>query len=228
MNVFRPNLASRELLAGWLAKNGTMPGERLPPERQLSEKLGISRGELRKAMTALEVEGLVERHVGRGTFLKVPSAPEPNDESLIARLSEDTSPHNAMMARLSLEPEIAGHAAIHASQRHLVEARNLTNEMRVANSWEEYGNLDARLHELIAIASGNPLLVEMHRIVNAVRLSVVWSGLKIPQSGPPKNYHSFAEHDEIVSALEKRDRSAARSAMRNHLKSVRSNLLKDD
>ena len=216
------------MLAGWLEKHGTLPGERLPPERQLSEKLGISRGELRKAMTALEVEGLVERHVGRGTFLRAPSAPEPNNESLIARLSEDTSPHNAMMARLSLEPEIAGHAAIHASQRHLAEARKLANAMRVAASWEEYGDLDARLHELIAIASGNPLLVEMHRIVNAVRLSVVWSVLEIPKDGPPEDYHSFAEHDEIVSALEKRDRSAARSAMRNHLKSVRSNLLKDD
>ena len=226
MNVFRPNMASRDMLASWLDEHGALPGERLPPERQLSEKLGISRGELRKAMTALEVEGMVERHVGRGTFLCSP--PPPSDASLIDRLSDVTSPHDAMMARLSLEPEVAGHAAIHASQRHLTEARALAAAMRNAGSWERYEDLDARLHELIAVASGNPLLVELHKIVNAVRLSVVWSRLERPHGGPPADYHSFAEHDEIIAALEKRDRDAARDAMRTHLKSVRSKLLKDD
>ena len=221
-------MTSRDMLAKWLDEYGANPGERLPPERQLSEKLGISRGELRKAMTALEADGMVERHVGRGTFLKEPTPANTNDATLLGRLAQVTSPHDAMMARLSLEPEMAGHAAIHASQRHLTEARALANAMRSAKSWEEYEDLDARFHELIAMASGNPLLVELHRIVNAVRLSVVWSELEIPQGGPPSDYHSFAEHDEIISALEKRDRNAARLAMRDHLKSVRSKLLKDD
>ena len=221
-------MTSRDMLAKWLDEYGANPGERLPPERQLSEKLGISRGELRKAMTALEADGMVERHVGRGTFLKEPTPANTNDATLLGRLAQVTSPHDAMMARLSLEPEMAGHAAIHASQRHLTEARTLANAMRSAKSWEEYEDLDARFHELIAMASGNPLLVELHRIVNAVRLSVVWSELEIPQGGPPSDYHSFAEHDEIISALEKRDRNAARLAMRDHLKSVRSKLLKDD
>lgn len=216
------------MLAGWLAELGALPGERLPPERRLSETLGISRGELRKAMIALEVEGIVERHVGRGTFLRALCSHRPSDAPLMARLAEVTNPHNAMMARLSLEPEIAGHAAIHATQRHLTEARGLADAMRSAGNWEEYEDLDARLHELIAIASGNPLLVELHRIVNEVRLSVVWSVLEKPQGGPPDDYHSFAEHDEIIFALEKRDSNAARTAMRNHLKSVRSFLLKED
>ncbi len=216
------------MLASWLEQSGTSAGERLPSERQLSETLGISRGELRKAMTALEAEGRVERHVGRGTFIKDPGTGGFDDATLLGRLAHVTSPHDAMMARLSLEPEIAGLAAIHASQRHLNEARALADAMRAAKNWAEYEDLDARMHELIAVASGNPLLVELHRIVNAVRLSVVWSVLEIPQGGPPSDYHSFAEHDEIISALEKRDRNAARLAMRNHLKSVRSHLLKDD
>lgn len=200
----------------------------MPPERQLSETLRISRGELRKAMTALEADGIVERHVGRGTFLRTPSPAETDYEPLFARLAEITSPHDAMMARLSLEPELAGYAAIHASQRQLTEARNLANAMRTAANWAEYEDLDARLHELIAVASGNPLLAELHRIVNAVRVSVVWSFLEIPQDGPPEDYHSFSEHDEIILALESRDRKAAHTAMRNHLKSVRATLLKDD
>ena len=228
MGAYRPNMTSPDVLASWLADYGAAPGERLPPERQLSKTLGISRGELRKAMTALEAEGVVERHVGRGTFLRETSAPNTSYEPFLLRLSEVTSPHDAMMARLSLEPELAGHAAIHASQRHLTEARSLTDAMRAVGNWAEYEKLDSRLHELIAASTGNPLMIELHRIVNAVRLSVVWSVLEIPQDGPPDDYHSFAEHEEIISALEKRDRWAAHAAMRNHLKSVRATLLKDD
>ena len=107
-------------------------------------------------------------------------------------------------------------------------ARSLADGMRKAADWAEYEQLDARLHELIAVASGNPLLAELHRIVNAVRVKVVWSKLELPRGGPPTDYHSFAEHDEIIEALERRDRLAAHAAMRNHLKSVRATLLKDD
>jgi DNA-binding FadR family transcriptional regulator len=228
MNYFSATKTSRDELANWLANSGATPGDRLPPERDLSVQLGVSRGELRKALTALEAEGVVERHVGRGTFLRAPAAADKSSEPLVMRLAEITSPHAAMMARLSLEPELAAHAAIHAAPRHLTEARALAEGMRKAADWTEYEQLDARLHELIAVASGNPLLAELHRIVNAVRVSVVWSKLELPQDGPPADYHSFAEHDEIISALESRDRKAAHAAMRNHLKSVRATFLKDD
>ena len=228
MNVLGATTASRDAFGAWLANSGAATGDRLPPERDLCEHLGISRGELRKVLMALEAEGVVERHVGRGTFLRKPVTADNSNEPLVKRLAEITSPHAAMMARLSLEPELAGHAAIHAAPRHLTEARRLAEGMRMAASWEEYERLDARLHELIAVASGNPLLAELHRIVNAVRLSVVWSRLDLPQDGPPADYHSFAEHDEIIAALENRDRLAAHAAMRNHLKSVFATLLKDD
>ncbi|MEL6522756.1 MAG: FadR/GntR family transcriptional regulator [Pseudomonadota bacterium] len=228
MNYLGASKDSRDALANWLSASGAVPGDRLPPERELSERLGISRGELRKAMTVMEAEGLVERHVGRGTFLCAPSADAKGSEDLVLQLSEITSPHAAMMARLSLEPELAGHAAIHAAPRHLTEARGLADQMRETQDWAAYEQLDARLHELIAVASGNPLLAELHRIVNAVRVSVVWSNLALPEGGPPADYHSFAEHDAIVEALERRDRPAAHAAMREHLKSVRATLLKDD
>ncbi len=220
--------ASRDVLEGWLANSGAAPGDRLPPERDLSGQLRISRGDLRKALTALEAEGIVERHVGRGTFLRAPLATNRRNDPLVMRLAEITSPHAAMMARLSLEPELAGHAAIHAAPRHVSEARRLVEGMRSAANWAEYERLDSRLHELIAVASGNPLLTELHGIMNAVRVSVVWPRLELPQDGPPAEYHSFAEHDAIVAAIEIRDRRAAHAAMRGHLKSVLATLLKDD
>ncbi len=228
MDVHDNHTEPRCVLANWLASSDTAVGDRLPPERRLAAELGVSRGELRKALMALEAEGIIERHVGRGTFLKSPADMEDTGEAIVQRLSEISSPHAAMMARLSLEPELAGHAAIHAAPRHLAELRRRCEAMRSATTWAEYEHHDSRFHRLIAIASGNAILLELHRIVDAVRVSVVWSGLDLPQGGPTRDYHSFAEHDEILEALEKRDRAAAYQAMKTHLKSVRATLLKDD
>ena len=58
MTHFNAKTASRDALTSWLSDSGAVPGDRLPPERDLSEELGISRGELRKALTALEAEGV--------------------------------------------------------------------------------------------------------------------------------------------------------------------------
>lgn len=227
MDMSHDRTEPKDALTNWLASSGSVAGDRLPPERALAVELGVSRGELRKALMALEVDGIIERHVGRGTFLKSPADLEGASEPIIQRLCEVSSPHAAMMARLSLEPELAGHAAIHAAPRHLAELRRLCERMRAASSWQEYEHHDSRFHELIAIASGNAVLVELHRIVNAVRLSVVWSRLNLPEDGPPREYHSFAEHDEILAGLERRDRISAYQAMKQHLKSVRATLLKD-
>jgi DNA-binding GntR family transcriptional regulator len=56
--------------------------------------------------------------------------------------------------------------------------------------------------------------------MNAVRQVVVWRQLSLSVEGPPPDYHSFDEHDAIVSAIAKRDRSAVKLAMRAHLKST--------
>lgn len=208
----------------WLGDRGFAPGERLPPERVLSETLGVSRSELRKALAILESDGVLRRHVGRGTYLQHAERSTAVGSDVV-RLAERTSPHEAMMARLTLEPELAALAALHATPKQLVEARRLNATMRAAPNWEDYERLDAEFHCAIAEAAGNSLLSELHRILNAVRVSVVWPRLDVPEGGPPVGYHSFAEHDAILDALDRRDRAGAHSAMRAHLKSTRATLL---
>ncbi|MEM9220989.1 MAG: FCD domain-containing protein [Pseudomonadota bacterium] len=213
-------------LRDFLRDTGLEPGDRLPPERALSNALGISRAELRKALTIMEANGDIERQVGRGTYLAEASGK--NQSTDMAALVARTSPHEAMMARLALEPQLAGMAAIHAAPHQLARVRSLASEMRSSGTWEAYEDLDARFHETIAKAARNALLEELHRIVNAVRVSVVWARLDVPRGGPPASYHSFGEHDAIVAALERRDRAAAQDAMRAHLKSVSATLTRED
>lgn len=207
-------------LEDWIAKSDLREGSRLPPERSLCSQLGVSRTDLRQALAVLEFKGMIERHVGRGTFLAGEPDPLPVSRRELDRLAHQTSPHEAMVARLSLEPELASLAAIHATQRDLAEARSLCEAMRSASDWPTYERLDSEFHGLIALAAGNTLLSELHGIVNAVRVAVVWKRLDVPPDGPPLDYHSFREHEAIVSALDRRDRAGARAAMRSHIEAI--------
>ncbi len=206
----------------WLASERRAEDFRLPPERILAPQLGLSRAELRKALLVLEAEGRLERKVGSGTYLR-----QASDVELATSVSTDvnvlagrTGPLEAMAARVALEPELAQMAALHASPKQLLELRRLEREMRAAPDWSVYEDLDAAFHDLIAKSAGNPLLYDLHRIVNGVRRIVVWQRLNPSDGAPQGGYHSFQEHDDIVSALERRDHTGARAAMSAHLKST--------
>lgn len=210
----------------WISSSSLSEGDRLPPERDLCATLGVSRAELRKAFLVLEAEGSLARQVGRGTFLaKKANARVSNvTEETVADLAERTGPREAMTARLAIEPELARMAALSASPRQLRDLRQLAANMRTAPSWPAYEEMDSRFHDTLAAASGNSLLHELHKILNGVRFVVVWRRLNTSEAAPKPNYHSFAEHDAIVSALERRSGSEAYSAMLTHLQSTLSSM----
>lgn len=227
-NQLQRGNATLPKLRNWLSAANLSEGDRIPPERELAEALRVSRADLRKALLVLESEGHLDRQVGRGTFVRDPSASGLADAAKLALLAQRTGPHEAMTARLALEPELARLAALHASPFQIAEMRRLADAMRHAPDWETYEELDSRFHDLIAEATGNPLLLEISRIVNGVRREVVWSRLYLPEGRPTPDYHSFEEHDAIVAALERRDRAGSRDAMRRHINSTLGTMMADD
>ncbi|MFC7555324.1 GntR family transcriptional regulator [Pseudoroseomonas wenyumeiae] len=68
-------MALRNLLARELRENRWAIGEKLPTERELGLRYGVARNTVRRALEALEAEGLITRHVGRGTFRNAPPGP---------------------------------------------------------------------------------------------------------------------------------------------------------
>lgn len=210
-------------LRAWLAQRDLPANTRLPPERELCELLGVSRGELRKALAVLEGEGELWRHVGKGTFLGARPAEE---ASSIAAMANLTNPAEVMRTRALLEPQVAGEAAVNATAADIA-ALDLCLERSVqSRSWRQYENWDNRLHRTITVAAHNSLLLAMFDTLNAVRRAVVWGRLRVDPAGPPADHHSFAEHMAIVAAIRDRDREAAASAMRRHLAAVEANLMR--
>lgn len=209
-------------LRGYLAQIDLPDDGRLPPERELSAALGVSRTELRKALDVLEAEGQLWRHVGKGTFM----GSRPLDTFAdIAALARRSNPAEVMRARIVMEPEIARAAAFTATPADIAEMRMCLARSRQAETWRQYEAWDTRLHRTIAEASQNTLLLGLFDTLNAVRRAVTWGRLRTEPLKPLPDHHSFAEHEAIVVAIEHRDIAAAAAAMRTHLQTVERKLL---
>lgn len=194
------------------------PGDRLPSERELIVELGMSRSALRKALDALEHDGMIWRHVGKGTFVAGPGGPASTGAT--EELSRQMTPVRMVQARLCVEPALAREAAIHASGSAIARMKSAIVASRAATTWSEYEAQDDLFHRAVAEASDNILLLTLFDQFNAVRRAV--SGGKVVRATPrpTADHRSFAEHELIAAAIEGRDPHAAHNAMRRHIGSV--------
>lgn len=209
-------------LKAYLAQQALPANSRLPAERELCGILGVSRGELRKALAVLERNGELWRHVGKGTFLGAPPAEE---LSTVTTIAHQSNPREVMQARLVIEPQIAGEAAINATAEDIAAMWQCIRGSEAAETWRHYENWDNRLHRTVAEGAHNTVLLALFDILNAVRRAVVWGRLRTDYERPPTDHHSFAEHRSLVEAIVERDVHGAARAMRRHLQSVERHLL---
>lgn len=208
-------------LYGFLAAARLPDDGRLPPERELAELLGVKRAELRKGLAALEREGQLWRHVGKGTFV----GPRPPQLADISDLAQRSNPIQVMKARIALEPELARLAAVNATAAEIGALSELNASCRASATWREYEAYDARFHHEIAEAAHNPVLLALFETLNAVRRAVTWGRPRPSHSSPPANHHSFDDHARIVDAIVHREPAAAADATRRHLQNVEDRLV---
>ena len=209
-------------LQAFLAQHDLNEQGRLPSERELCEILGVSRGALRKALAIAESEGRIWRHVGKGTFLGAKPNETISPSLTVANLA---SPIEVIRARLTIEPALAREAAVNASTADLQEMRLCVERGREANNWRQYENWDNRFHRAVAKATQNKLLVLMFDNLNSIRRTVVWGRRREDIGGPPRDHHSFLEHDAIVDAVTDRNPLESERAMRIHIDTVSRKLL---
>jgi DNA-binding FadR family transcriptional regulator len=195
------------------------PGAKLPTERALVEHLAAPRSAIRRALEALEREGMLVRHVGRGTFLT--DAALPPAEAAPA----DTSPAEIMQVRLLIEPPVSALAARVATQADLEHIGRFLERGGQSEEFQEFETWDTHLHHSIARAAHNGLLMNMFDVMNTARSLPVWGSLKRRTSTPERMRCYHAEHTAIVDALRDRDPDSAQDAMRGHLQHVADNLL---
>jgi GntR family transcriptional repressor for pyruvate dehydrogenase complex len=200
--------------------NGTLkPGDQLPAERELAQRLGVSRTAVREAVKALREKGLVEAYSGRGTFVTDGTTQAARQSfDLMVKLGQvEGSPHLAEL-RLILEPGIAAMAAERVEDEDLTAMREAVAVMeRSQEDPEAYIEADLDFHLALAEAAANPLILSLiDSIVGLLREQRI----KIfnVEGGPQRGQ---VHHKRILDAMERRDPEMARSAMRAHLEQVR-------
>jgi DNA-binding FadR family transcriptional regulator len=209
----------RELLIEG-SKDGTfVPGSKLPTERDLVQRLAAPRSAIRQALEALERDGMIIRHVGRGTFLTDAAVQQ------VDGAPADTSPAEIMQVRLLLEPQVAALAARVGTQADLDRIVECLDAGGRAEDFEGFEAWDAKLHHSIAKAAHNGLLMNMFDVLNTARALPIWGTLKRRTSSPERRRCYHNEHTAIIDALRDRDPAEAGGAMRTHLQNVSNNLL---
>ncbi|GAA1812567.1 FadR family transcriptional regulator [Planosporangium flavigriseum] len=189
-------------------------GEQLPPERELAEKLRVSRVTLRQAIGALREAGYLESRRGRagGTFViyQGPAGDRPDAATLAREMGETL--HDALDFRRVLEPGAAALAASRplsaADRAHLAAALAASRERDPAV--RRTG--DSRLHLAIAAASGSASVAQAIADVQ-LRLDQLLAAIPVLRRNLD---HSDAQHARIVAAILAGDAAGARTAMEEH------------
>ncbi len=198
--------------------NGNIqPGDRLLPERTLSELIGVHRNSIREALKILEYMGVVESKPGAGTILS-----DVGKDLLKERISNITkfSPKSFLVELLELREALEPHMAALAAKRATEEDINAMEAAIDALKIQPSSTADDRLHLAIAKATHN---VTFLRLTEPV-MSMLSTFRERTSRVPGRCRHEFAEHEQIFLAIRDKNPNLAKAAMKYHLDQVKAML----
>jgi len=214
-----PQSVAREIQA--MIQSGSLKvGEKIPSQREFSQKFGISRASLREALLTLETLGLLKTEAGRGTF--VSGGPSSTSNNMAPwRYSDTYSVFDVFQTRIMLEGQIAGLAAGRLMATQLEQMERATQRME--ERWESQDLLanveaDLEFHAVIASACSNAMLRALY---DAVRDQLTETQRQpIPITDPARMKASISEHRSIIAALRANDPAGSRTAMETHIRNT--------
>jgi GntR family transcriptional regulator, hexuronate regulon transcriptional repressor len=210
-----------EKLAATITAREYAIGDRLPAERELATLYGVSRPTIREAIIALEIEGIVEARTGSGVYVIA----VPTTEGV--KLEMDVGPFELTEARLLIEGEAAALAATLIAPGELQRLDELLLEMAEENKQREGAGVvaDREFHQIIADATRNSAISAVIESLWTIRERSPQCVRLFTKTRAKGFLPVVDEHRAIVDALRAHDSTAARAAMRNHLKRVLNYLL---
>jgi GntR family transcriptional repressor for pyruvate dehydrogenase complex len=196
------------------------PGDRLPPERELVQMLGVSRSSVRDAIRSLELKGLLEPRQGIGTVVCSPDAANPLASAL---LEKRKMVEELLDVRKMLEPPLAGRAAQHVSPDEIADLENILVRQEANVRRGDLGiEEDSEFHYSIALASNNSAVLKVVDVLMDLLRETRERSLQVEG----RQEKSLAGHHRILSALKQGDAAAAEAAMRRHLQEMENIVLK--
>jgi DNA-binding FadR family transcriptional regulator len=191
-------------------------GEKIPSERELTERFNVSRNMVREAIRGLEMTGYLEVHQGPqgGAFVKDFTHDRLSNVFLDFYIADKLTVMDLNQARLFLEPEVARLAAKNIDSHYgLVLAETLKKETFEDNLDERMRSLTA-VHCILAEICGNSFYEIM---VNSL-ISITHEIILNTFTEDDQPLHGVGQHDQIVRAVLDKDPEKASQAMEDHLK----------
>lgn len=203
-----------------LIDTGEFPvGSRLPGERELAERFGVSRVTVREAEIALEAQGRIVIKIGSGVYVKPRLA---SDEGALP----DVSAFELTAARAVIEAEAAALAASHITDAELDELNGMIQALSAPGlSDAAAADYDRAFHLAIARISGNPVVAHCVQLIWRMRNELPRVREVYARVCHDDGVTRVDEHTAILQALQQRDPVAARTAMRNHFQRLFESML---
>jgi len=193
-------------------------GDRLPSERELGERFGVSRVTVREALRGLEANGLVTIRVGArgGAFVTAPTSAQVGEGISDMLTFSVVEPTDVTEARQVLELGIVPLVCQRADEQDIAELLEICDRAEaMLESDNAYSvSLSAEFHVRVAKASHNPA-IEM--LAQSFHGPVLASLVRAQEEDPKVGIVGTAEHREFVLAVQRRDVEAATDVMSRHL-----------
>lgn len=187
-------------------------GDRLPTERELAERMGISRPTIREALIALEVEGRVHIRVGSGIYITEP-------HRALSPASVEEGPFELLRARELLEGAVAEEAARTAGPEDVALLDEVLERMgRQPRPGKTTITLDREFHTGVAAILGNAVVVRVIGELFDQRMNPYFTRLSSYFEDRSTWRAAVEEHRTVRDAIAARDGQGAKTAMRRHLR----------
>ncbi len=206
-----------ERIKAFILEGKLAPGSRLPGERELCERLGVSRSSLREALRVLEVMGMIEIRPRSGTYVKDPTSDIIHVPLLPWLATHRETVRQIFELRQLIEPGAAALAAQRATPEELEALQQTLVDMESCIAEDNLVGAilaDAEFHHVITEATRNEYLVEFTDNIAHFLEEGRKASLRVP--GQPQR--ALAGHREIHEAIDRGDGEAARAAMEKHLR----------
>ncbi|MCJ0973503.1 FCD domain-containing protein [Pseudomonas sp. PS1] len=202
-----------------IEEDAYQPGDALPSQRELAERLGVSRASLREALSSLSALGLVRIQPGKGVFIQAQPAPAANEQAQGWPFAKQVSAEDTFQLRFALEGFAANLAALALSSDELDVLSDNLEAMRLelrAQAFEAAAQLDFDFHRLILRAAGNQAILS----ILTSRSDIYLESQKLPFIRPDRAMETWQEHRRILRALSRHAPAAALKAMQEHIRAA--------
>lgn len=193
------------------------PGDRLMPERELAEKLKVSRTSIREALRILEALDIVWVKPGEGTVIKKPTL-QGFISPMALFLQEDSESHsNLFETRMLFEAGIARLAAIRRGEEDLQKMAKYCSQIQDSTDMEEVIRADISFHTSIFHAAKNPALTSFASLIGELMKHGIRKTREALFYEEGENEISAEQHRMIYQAIAKKDSDAAYHEMYRHI-----------